>query len=197
MLQIQKSLGIEWKKVYSITHPESLGKEGFFTDHEDAMNRNPDNETADLFSILGELEHFRNCDGHFHLKLCYPELAENFSFPCNEWMQSNNPVTDHIVRDFKPLNITFQSAGRDFKGLGMTGRGRWDALAEDHPFLATNRGFSVGTMSGKNGKIVGPPPHMVERVDLFVNPGNTIISRDSLLTHILHIFIMMIKGSEK
>ena len=61
MIQIKKSLGIEWKKVYSITHPESLGKEGFFTDHEDAMNRNPDNETADLFSILGELEHFRNC----------------------------------------------------------------------------------------------------------------------------------------
>ena len=161
-----------------------MGKDGFFIDHEDAKNRNSDNETANLFSVLGQLEQYRNCKGDFHFKLCYPELAENFSFPCNEWTQSNNPVHDHIVRDFTPINITFQSASRDFKGLGMTAKGKWDALMEDFPFLKVNRAFSVGTMAGKDGRIPGPPPHMVEKVELYVNPGKP-------FTH-THTFCIMI-----
>ena len=166
-------LGIEWKKVYSLTHPASLGKNGFFMDHKDAKTKNPNNETAELFSILGELEQYRSCSGDFHFKICYPELSENFSFPCNEWTQSNNPSNNYIVRDYNPINITFQSSTRDFKGLGLSGRGKWDALMEDFPFMIINRGFSVGTMRGKDGKIPGPPPHLVEKVELFVNPGKT------------------------
>ena len=83
-------LGIEWKKIFSHTHPADLGEAGFFVDHTDAMNKNADDEYADMFSILDQLEHYRSCNGTFHFKLCYPELSNNFSFPCNEWIQFNN-----------------------------------------------------------------------------------------------------------
>ena len=163
--------GIEWTKVYSLYHPSSLGKDGFFKDLKDTHNKNADNETADLFSILDQLEQYRTCRGDFHLKICYPELAENFSFPCNEWTQSNNPFSDKLLKDFKPINITFQSATQDFKGLGLSARGRGDSLIEDFPFLKNDWAFSIGSIQGSDGKFAGPPPHYVEKVELFVNPG--------------------------
>ena len=159
--------GIEWKKVYSLTHTSNE----LFKNLKDAKNKNADNETADLFSILDELEQYKSCSGDFHLKIYYPQLAENFSFPCNEWTQSSNPVSDSIVRDFKPINITFQSQTKDFQGLGMNEWGKEDNLIEDFPFLKNNRSFSVGTINDKDGKIIGPGSYLVERVELFVNTG--------------------------
>ena len=100
-------VGIEWKKIYTLTHPSDLGTAGFFKDLKDAQNKNAENETADMFSVLGELDQYRSCSGGFHFQLCYPELAENFSYPCNEWTQFSNPVSESIVKDFKPINITF------------------------------------------------------------------------------------------
>ena len=44
--------GIEWKKVYSLTHTSNE----LFKNLKDAKNKNADNETADLFSILDELD---------------------------------------------------------------------------------------------------------------------------------------------
>ena len=150
-----------------------MDKDGFFKDLNDAMNKNADDEDANMFSILDQLEQYRNCRGEFHFKLCYPELAENFSFPCNEWTQFNNPVSDSMSRDFKPVKISFRSATLEFKGLGMSERGKLNNLIEDYPFLKENRSFSVGTIKGIDGKIAGPPPHLVEKVELFVNPGKT------------------------
>jgi hypothetical protein len=45
-----------------------LGADGFFADLDEAQNKNADNETADLFSILYQLEQFRTCEGVFHFK---------------------------------------------------------------------------------------------------------------------------------
>ena len=148
-----------------------MGKEGFFKDGLDALNKNADDEDADMFSILDQLEEYRTCNGTFHFKLCFPELRENFSFPCNEWTQFNNPVYDSITRDFKPVNISFQSETQEFNGLGKSERGKLNSLIEDHPFFYNNRSFSIGTIIGSEGKITGPPGHLVERVELFVNPG--------------------------
>ena len=162
--------GIEWKKVYSITRPADLGKGGFFADHTEAGNKNADNETADLFSILYQLEQYRTCTGEFHFKLCYPGLAENYSFPCNEWTQFSNPTNDDVIKDFKPINITFQSKNKDFKGLSLSFNGKEESLIEDHPF-GSKQSFSIGTLKGTDGKIPGPGYHLVEEVKLFVNPG--------------------------
>ena len=124
-----------------------------------------------MFSILGHLEQYRTCNEDFHFKLCYPELAENFSFPCNEWTQFNNPATDSIVRNFKPIKITFKSASEEFKGLGMSERGKESTLIEDNPFRFNSRSFSIGTLQGIEGKIIGPPDHLVEKAEMFINPG--------------------------
>ena len=165
--------GIEWKKVYSLSHPVDLGdKDGFFLDHKEAENKNADNEKADMFSILYQLEQYRTCSGEFHFKICYPELIAKFPFPCNEWTQLTNPVIDYKIKDFKPINITFQSETEDFKGLGLAAKGNKDTLIDDHPFLPTNRTFSIGTTKGIEGKIPGPGSHLVEKVELFVNTGN-------------------------
>ena len=159
--------------MYSFNHPAYLGKKGFFANHEDAHNKNSDNETADMFSILDQVEEYRNCDGNFHFKICYPELQENYSFPCNEWIQSLNPFNDKLLRGFKPINITFQSVTQDFNGLGMSARGRGDSFIDDSPFMTSDpeRAFSIGSLRGKDGKFAGPPPYYVEKVELFINPG--------------------------
>ena len=162
---------MEWKKIYSITHPSSRGKEGFFKDQADAKNRNAQDESADLFSILDQLEEYRLCSGDFHIQLCYPELEQNYSFPCNEWTQFNNPVLDSLISNYKPINITFQSETADFQGLSMSARGKADNLIDDYPYFQLGRSFSVGTIKGKDGKIAGPGGILVEKVELFVNPG--------------------------
>ena len=105
------------EKVYSLAHPASLGKsEGFFTNMEDSKSKNIDDKNADMFSILHDLENHRTCGSDFHFKLCYPELAEKHSFPCNEWIQSNNPVVDSIIRDFKQLNISLPNSNSNTHG---------------------------------------------------------------------------------
>ena len=148
--------------MYSI---QSTG--GFFADLEEAKNKNADDEDADLFSVLDQLESYRTCSGQFHFKLCYPELAENFTFPCNEWTQSNNPVYDSIFRDFQPVKITFMED--NFKGLGMSERGKGNSLIDYWPF-ESNWWLSVGTIKGgDNDVIAGPDPHWVTRVELYVN----------------------------
>ena len=78
---------VQYENTFSHTHPEGLGEAGFFIDHSDAMNKNADDEDADMFSILDQLEQYRTCTCTLHFKLCYPELSNNFSFPCNKWIQ--------------------------------------------------------------------------------------------------------------
>merc|ERR1711892_1305385 len=98
-----KAQDTEWKKVYSLTNPQDAG---YFGDLMEAEHKNAENESADLFSILYQLEQFRNCDGVFHFKLCYPDLVGNFNFPCNEWTQSSNPLYESLIEDFTPIKIT-------------------------------------------------------------------------------------------
>ena len=117
--------GIEWKKVYGLDYSD---KE-VFKDLKEAENKNAKNETANLFSILDQLDNYRDCNGDLHLKICYPELAGNFTDPCNEWTQSSNPATDSIIKGYKPIKITFKSTDdKDFPGLGLTQRGKVTGL---------------------------------------------------------------------
>ena len=85
-----------FKKVFS---HNSAG--GLFSDRDDAMYKNPDNPEADLFSVLYRLEDFRDDDGNFHFKLCYPELTGVGGGRCNEWIQSSNPATEGTIAGFQ------------------------------------------------------------------------------------------------
>ena len=113
-----------------MTHSAKYENKGFFKNEEEALNKNDEDENSDMFSILYQLERFRTCNGDFHFKLCYPELAENYSFPCNEWIQFSNPAADSIVRDFKPIKVTFKSQFEEFGGLGMAERGKEKTFIE-------------------------------------------------------------------
>ena len=179
-------LGIEWKKVYSIQSTE-----GLFADLEEAKNKNAYDENADLFSILGELEQFRTCNGDFHFKICFPELVENFSFPCNEWTQFSNPVHESIIRDFQPIKLSFDK----FVGLGMSERGKKNNLIDYKPF-ETNWWFSVGTIEGDDeGRIAGPEKNWVEKVELYVNPGHHFFISNYKDTKIFYFKIMRFQRS--
>ena len=145
----------------------------------EAEHKNAENESADLFSILYQLEQFRNCDGVFHFKLCYPDLVGNFTFPCNEWTQSSNPLYESLIEDFTPIKITFNSSDAEFPGLAWSRRGLESCLLEDYPYNSYpnslskmgRRSFCIGSLKGVEGKFAGPPKFMVEKVELFVRPG--------------------------
>jgi hypothetical protein len=78
-----------------------------------------------------------------------------------------------MVKDYKPINITFQSARTDFNGLGWSTKGVTNCLMEDHPYTSNNRSFCIGHLNGQDGKINGPPKYWVENVELFVNTGKS------------------------
>ena len=52
---------------------------GLFTSSQDALSRNQDNPQASLFSTLDQLESYRNAEGNFHFKICYPNVVSNVS----------------------------------------------------------------------------------------------------------------------
>ena len=90
---------------------------------------------------------------------------------CNEWSQFSNPVYESIIRDFKPVKIIFWSNEADnFNGIGMSERSKGNNLIDDVPFSG-NWFFSIGTLRAHEEKIPGPHPHLVEKVELYVNPG--------------------------
>ena len=51
---------------------------GFFdasNSPDDVLSKNPTDPNADLYSILDTLENYRDADGKFTLKICYPEYT--------------------------------------------------------------------------------------------------------------------------
>ena len=106
----------EWTKVF---HHNNIG--GYFSSPQDALRKNVDNPSANLYSILYKLNDFRSSIG-FHFKLCYPELG-NYGNGCNEWVQTSNPATDSTITGFIPINLSFtkDSYNDDWGGIGNTG----------------------------------------------------------------------------
>lgn len=94
---------------------------GLFTSYDDVGSKNPCNPEADLYSILDQLETYRNTEGKFHFKLCYPELTWGIDGKtCNEWIQSSNPYTESNITDFEAISLAFKrdSYRDEWRGLG-------------------------------------------------------------------------------
>ena len=83
------------------------------------MDKNPGNPNADLYSILGQLDHLK-IENNFYFRLCYPELKGKDNSSCNYWSQSSNPATDSKISGFKPISLAFtkNSYLKEWKGLG-------------------------------------------------------------------------------
>ena len=110
---------------------------GLFSSQDNAGHKNPEMPyTAKLFSILDQLENFRENDGNFHLKLCYPELTWGIDGQtCNEWKQSSNPYTDSLITGFQPIFLAFtqDSYFNDWRGLGKSPSQFPQTLIDDAP----------------------------------------------------------------
>ena len=99
------------------------------------MSKNSDNPSADLYSILDQLENFKSCDG-FHFKLCYPELiGVNEGDGCNEWIQTSNPATESTITGFKPISLSFSNNSylNSWAGIGKDISGRNSTFIDDVP----------------------------------------------------------------
>merc|ERR1712098_486361 len=79
-----------WHLVFRQTFPFKFSKADNWAQ---AKSYNADDDTADNFSILGDLETFRSSeDDKFTLKLQYPD-SKRVSNEANIWKQTTNPVT--------------------------------------------------------------------------------------------------------
>ena len=147
---------------------------GLFDSHDDALNKNADNHGADLFSILDQLENYRNSDGNFHLKLCYPEVEGLGGSHCNEWVQSSNPVEETTITGFRAISLAFNNRSDygPWVGLGRSPADLTDTLMDDKPDSGWSYSAIGATRYRGRGYIPGPRPHKVHKVELFVNRGN-------------------------
>ena len=146
---------------------------GLFSDLNDAKKKNIDDKEADLFSILYDLESMRNEDGVFHFKLCYPDLTE-YDPPCNEWLQTSNPLTASKITGYTAIAITWPKNGinKEFKGLGVSPPSKVYNLIDDAPEHA-NWFSSIGALRHWGGSDTIPGPYTdggqaVKRVELYV-----------------------------
>ena len=137
-----------WGKVYS---HDITG--GLFANLEEAKKKNIDDENSKLFSRLYDLESMKDKEDVFHFKLCYIERTD-VEFPCNEWKQSSNPLTEKKVTGYEKIRLTWplQSDKRPFEGLVQSTPDK--NLIDDSE--GSNWGNSIGTIKDSKGKIPGP-----------------------------------------
>ena len=150
---------------------------GLFSSQDDAASKNPDEPfTAQLFSILDQLENYRDRDGNFHFKLCYPELTWGVNGQtCNEWKQSSNPFTDSSISDFQPIFLAFtqDSYSNDWKGLGKSSSQSPEALIDDAPEQSYWSSAIGATQYHPDEPFIPGPHHpdgiYVTKVELYVS----------------------------
>ena len=83
----------------------------------EASIKNPSNPDADVYSILEDLENYKNSDRKFHFLLCYPELPPNY---CNEWYQTSNPFKYSVVQGYAPVSIAFNKNCQSLSDLATS-----------------------------------------------------------------------------
>ena len=157
--------GYTWVKVFS---HDVAGR--FFPSKHEAKNWNADNPDADLYSILDQVENYRK-NGVFHIRLCVPELASKYDFPCNEWTQSSNFVEEIEVTDFEEIELTMKGPSwQSFAGLALAPKRRHTLIAS----IPGNYWFSIGCQAPYNWGIYGPSgadPYEIHKIELYLAIG--------------------------
>jgi len=97
---------------------------GFFAatnSPDDVLSKNPTDPNADLYSILDTLENYRDAEGKFTFKICYPEYTGVGGGRCNEWKQTSNFATETTITGFEPIGTlawNLRGDGQPWGGLG-------------------------------------------------------------------------------
>ena len=129
---------------------------GLFTTNDDVGRKNSGDPDNKLFSILDQLEDYRNSEGKFHFKLCYPELTwGRDGKTCNEWIQSSNPYTDTTITGFEEIFLAFDL--ESWKGLGKNSNSNSNAFIDDSPSHG-NWFTAIGAKSYWGGSDTIPGP---------------------------------------
>ena len=71
--------------------------------HLESINEN--DPANDVYSIANSIENFRQQDGKFHLKLCYPEYFDKGD--CFSWIQTNNPFNGESSTGFEFIDVCY------------------------------------------------------------------------------------------
>ena len=114
----------------------------------------------------------RNKEGVYHFKICYPELTAE-EFPCNEWIQSSNPVTEQTITGYAGITLTWDTNGYGgpFQGLGLSPTSLDYNLIDSAPFSRNDNWwwFSIGSITYEGTVTVpGPAPNNVKIVEFSV-----------------------------
>ena len=153
---------------------------GLFTNYTDAGSKNPENPDSELYSILNQLEDYRNFEGNFQFKLCYPELTwGKDGKTCNEWIQSSNPYTESTISGFEEIFLAFETNGgySSLKGLGKNTSGNDKyARVDDEPSIddwhcaiGARLNWRLDTTPGPiPGPIGGNGGYAISKVELYV-----------------------------
>ena len=127
-----------------------------------------------MFSILDQLENYRNAEGNFHLKLCYPEATGEDGGHCNEWVQTSNPATDTTITGFQAISLAFKLDGyrNPWVGLGRSPAGYTQTFMDDAP-SRSHWWSAIGSTSyfGGSDTIPGPLPNKIKKVEIYVKRG--------------------------
>ena len=135
--------------------------EGLFT-NKDAGSKNPEDPDNKLYSILDQLEDYRNNDGKFQLKLCYPQLTWGKDGKiCNEWIQSSNLYTESTITGFEKIFLAFDrnSNNDDWRGLGKNLVGNDVAVMMDDSPDTSNWFSAIGAKSYWGNRTIPGPRH--------------------------------------
>lgn len=133
----------KWVKVFR--HYNNNGSV-LFTSTTEAQSSNEGNQSADKFSILGQLEKFRRKDGKLKLKLYYPEYPDR----TNIWYQTSNPTYQSIA-GYQAILTGYSGnywGGLEYYGTsttfinGSVGHSNWY--------------FAIGSFDSWSGAIPGP-----------------------------------------
>ena len=154
---------------------------GLFSSQEEALNKNPDNPDAELFSILDQLEDYRDHEGILHFKLCYPEITGVGGGHCNEWTQTSNPLYYSTIQGFQAIALAFPHDGnkKPWQGLGRS-FAKYSVLddtpSDDTWWTAIGAtAYSASEHIQSDDCIPGPLPHLVTKVELYISGGKNIL----------------------
>ena len=114
------------------------------------------------------MENYRDAEGKFRLKICYPEFTGVGGGRCNEWKQSTNFATESFSGNFAPgfeaippLPWNLNGNGQTWGGLGKNvGTAQTRNLIDDTP-TSSNYWMSIGAFlasstSGSTPRMLGP-----------------------------------------
>ena len=153
---------------------------GLFSSQEDAINKNPGNPDAELFSILDQLEDYRDHEGIFHFKLCYLEITGVCGGRCNEWTQASNPLYYSTIQGFQAISLAFPHDGnnKSWRGLGRSHANFSfldDTPSDDTWWTAIGATAYSGPehvqCEDEDDCIPGPIPNLVTKVELYISGG--------------------------